>query len=129
MTSPSKLHRLHRFFRHEDGTTYECYWNVAAGAIEQYQRLYRVLYKSSTIEITDEITIDVKKPELLKDYFWLLTKLLYRTDLDPKFQEACSDLLAEDPWLSMFDIASSTTTTTTDSPQQPDMLMHAVVSM
>ncbi len=110
MASPSKLHRLHRFFRHEDdGTTYGCYWNVAAGALEQHQRLYRVIYKSSTIDITDEITIDVKKPELLKDYFWLLAKILQRTDLDPKFKEAVSDLLSEDPWLSMFDIVAPPT--------------------
>ncbi len=116
MASPSKLHTLHRFFRHEDdGTAYGCYWNVAAGTIEQRRRLYRVLYKSNTIDITDEITIDAKKPELLKDYFWLLAKILQRTDLDPKFKEAVSDLLAEDPWLSMFDIVAPTS-----SLQQPD---------
>lgn len=107
MSSPSKLHRLHRFFRHEeDGTPHGCYWNVAASTLEHQQRLYRIIYKSSTVDITDEITICVKKPESLKDYFWLIVGILKRTDMDPKFQEACSDLLAEDPWLSMFDVSS-----------------------
>ncbi len=108
MASPSKLHRLHRFFRHEDdGTAYGCYWNVAAGALEKRQRLYRVLYKSSTITITDEITVDVKAPEALKDFFMLLTGIRNRTDVDPAFQQACADLLTEDPWLSMFAFSST----------------------
>lgn len=106
MASPSKLHRLHRFFRHEEDSTHG-YWNVAAGALEKRQRLYRVLYKSSTVSIQDEITIDVKVPEGLKDFFVLLVGIAERSDLDPAFQRACSDLLCEDPWLSMFQWSTS----------------------
>ena len=106
--SPSKLHRLHRFFRHEEDGTHGCYWNVAAGALEKRQRLYRVLYKSSTVSIQDEITIDVKAPEGLKDFFVLLVGITERTDVDPAFQRACGDLLREDPWLSMFQWSTNT---------------------
>ncbi len=123
MASPSKLHRLHRFFRHEeDGTAYGCYWNVAAGALEKRQRLYRVLYKSSAITIEDEITVDVKAPEGLKDFFMLLTGILARTDVDPAFTQACADLLNEDPWLSMFAFS-------TDSHPQHDTATADAVSM
>ncbi len=107
MASPSKLHRLHRFFRHEeDGSKYACFWNVAAGALEKRQRLYRVFYESSTVKIQDEITINVKAPEVLKDFFFFLRQLLVRSELDPAFQQACRDLLTEDPWLSMFTLSA-----------------------
>ncbi len=125
MASPSRLHRLHRFFRHEeeDSLAYECEWNVAAGALEQDQRLYRVFYKSSTIEITDEITIRVKAPEGLKDFFAFLVGIGERTDIDPKFQQACADLLREDPWLCMFVF-----TNPTDIPPRPDIASVSDVS-
>lgn len=99
---PSALHRLHRFFRHEEDDAHGC-WNVAAGTLEKRQRLYRVFYQSSTVSIQDEITIDVKAPEGLKDFFTLLVDITGRTGLDPAFQQACADLLHEDPWLSMFE--------------------------
>jgi hypothetical protein len=103
MASPSKLDRLYRFFRHEeDGSSWGCYWNVSAGSLEKRQRLYRILYKSSTVSLQDEITIDVKRPEDLKDFFVGLLELLQRRDLDPAFQSACADVMAEDPWLSLF---------------------------
>jgi hypothetical protein len=103
MASPSKLDQLYRFFRHEDdGSIWGCYWNVAAGALEEHQRLYRIVYKSNTVAIQDEITIHIKKPEQLKDYFIGLLEILKRQDIDPAFQKACTDVLIEDPWLSMF---------------------------
>ena len=103
MTSPSKLDRLYRFFRHEeDGSKWGCYWNVAAGSLEKRQRLYRILYKSATVSIVDEITMDVKSPEALKDYFIGLLEILKREDVDPAFQKACADVMIEDPWLSLF---------------------------
>jgi len=109
MASPSKLHRLHRFFRHESyGSVHTCYWNIAAGALEKRQRLYRILYKGPTATIDDEITIDVHSPAALKEFFLLLTGICNRMDLDPSFKQACSDLLIEDPWLSMFVFSSST---------------------
>jgi hypothetical protein len=103
MSSPSKLDRLYRFFRHEeDGSAWGCYWNVAAGSLEKRQRLYRVVYKSAAVNIVDEIAIDVKTPEALKDFFVLLLEILKRTDVDPDFQKACADVMIEDPWLSLF---------------------------
>lgn len=84
------------------------YWNVAAGGLEKRQRLYRVLYKSSTVSIQDEITIDVKAPEGLRDLFVLLGEITERSGLDPAFQRACADLLYEDPWLSMFQLSTNT---------------------
>ncbi len=89
---------------------------MAAGALEQDQRLYRVLYKSSMIQIEDEITIHVKAPEGLKDFFAFLVGIGERTDVDPKFQQACADLLREDPWLCMFVF-----TNPTDIPPRPDI--------
>jgi hypothetical protein len=90
---------------------------VAAGALEKRQRLYRVMYESSTTKIQDEITIDVKVPEGLKDFYFFLRQLLVRTELDPAFQQACRDLLLEDPWLSLFTLSPPQIT---NSHQQPD---------
>ena len=106
--SPSKLDRLYRFHRHEeDGSTWGCYWNVAAGSLEKRQRLYRIVYKSNTVNLQDEITIDVKKPEDLKDFFVQLLEILQRKDMDPVFQKACADVMIEDPWLSLFSFGTT----------------------
>jgi hypothetical protein len=110
MASPSKLDRLYRFFRHEeDGSRWGCYWNVSAGSLEKRQRLYRILYKTSDISLQDEITIDVKKPEDLKDFFVGLLEILQREDIDPAFQKACADVMIEDPWLSLFSFGAAAT--------------------
>ncbi len=109
MASPSKLDRLYRFHRHEeDGSTWGCYWNVAAGSLEKRQRLYRIVYKSAKVNIVDEITIDVKAPEDLKDFFIGLLEILRREDVDPVFQKACADVMIEDPWLSLFSGSTKT---------------------
>ncbi len=75
---------------------------MAAGSLEKHQRLYRVHYACVAVEIKDEITIDVERPAPLRAFFDLLQGFLERTDLQPKFQEACMDLLIEDPWLSVW---------------------------
>ena len=106
----SKLDRLYRFHRHDtDGDVTGCSWNLAAGSLEKRQRLYRVHYtcQKGGLEIKDELTIDVKKPEPLRAFFDLLHGVLGRTDLHPRFQEACVDLLVEDPWLSAWTFTNS----------------------
>ena len=97
------LHHLWRFFRHDEGTS-QSYWNVASGALEQTQRLYRVLYVSSTLRIDEECTIDVAQKDHphLQQFAHFLLKL--PCDLDALFLQAVSDLLAEDPWLQLINI-------------------------
>ena len=91
------LHSLWRFFRHDDGTS-QSYWNVAAGALEQNQRLYRVFYSSLTVRIEEECTIDITRTDSCFHQFAAF--LVALRDLDPAFLQAVSDLLAEDPWLT-----------------------------
>jgi hypothetical protein len=103
LSPTTKLDRLYRFHRHDEMSG-PVAWNVAAGSLEKRHRLYRIYYKCTRtlLEIKDEITIDVKRPEALQAFFSLLVDLLRKTDLDPHFQHACLDLLVEDPWLSRF---------------------------
>lgn len=108
MASPSKLDRLHRFFRHEEEANHTCSWNVSAGSLERRQRLYRIFYESPDYCTQQEITIDVKKPELLKEYFLYIVGILKQPAVDPDFLKACKDLLAEDPCLSMFQLSPPT---------------------
>ncbi len=75
---------------------------MAAGALEKRQRLYRILYRSPTAQIEDELTIDVGRPGPLKEFFLLLARVIGRTDLEEGFRNACLDLLAEDPWLAPY---------------------------
>lgn len=102
----SNLDRLYRFFRHDDEENdawARCSWNVAAGALEQTNRLYRILYIDPAINlhIEDEITIDTTQPTRLFGFLQFLQSLQVKKDLDPAFLLACADLLAEDPWLSL----------------------------
>ncbi len=99
---PTQLHQLHRFFRHDQGRATGCEWNIAAGALEKQQRLYRILYRSATVHIEDELTINVGRPGPLKDFFLLLARVIGHTDLDGGFRDACLDLLTEDPWLAPY---------------------------
>jgi hypothetical protein len=99
----TKLDRLYRFSQHDDpDVSHGCMWNISAGSLERKARLYRVVYQDSDTRIESEQTIHVSYPNQLKDFYELISSIVGRDDVDVEFQKACTTLLEQDPWLSLF---------------------------